>query len=163
MRLPASLIPILAGLALCAAAAQAGQALPTSAWADPTRPAGAAAPEGTGPARALPAARAASAAPVAVPQLQSVQLGAGGQASALVDGRLLQVGDALGAARIAAIDADGLTLRDAQGRSQRLRLLSAAIAKQPGTEPARALAAVPGAGPTLSAGPATLGREGHTR
>jgi hypothetical protein len=151
-------------LLLTVSVAASAEPLPPTAWADPTRPAGAATAAPDAP-RALPAQRAASAPPPAVPQLQSVQLGAGGQASALVDGRLLQTGDALGAARIMAIDADGLTLRDAQGRSQRLRLISTAIAKQAATAPAghtSALAAAPA--PTVSAGRATaLAREGSSQ
>lgn len=130
-------------------------------WADPTRPAGLAAADSGAPAGTAPRpARAASAAATpAAPKLQSVQVGANGQASALVDGRLLQPGDVLGAARIVAIDAEGLTLRDAKGRTERLNLISTAIAKQAGGAE-RPVAALPGA--PAPAGPvASLGREGQ--
>ncbi|HEV8690032.1 MAG TPA: hypothetical protein VGQ91_07045 [Ideonella sp.] len=115
---------------LLAAAGGFAQPPAASAWADPTRPP--AAPAAEGGASAPRAARAASA-PVA-PQLQSLQLGAG-QASALVDGRIVQTGDALGSKRIVAIDADGLTLRDANGRSERMLLIPATIAKRDGEFP----------------------------
>lgn len=148
-------LALIAGTAVMLAAtpALAGPAQPATTWADPTRPAGA---ETSGAAPAAPrAARAASAPAVAAaaPQLQSVQLGSNGQASALVSGRLVQPGDTLGASRIVAIDADGLTLRDAKGRTERLTLISAAIAKQAGgTE--RPVAASPGSGQAATAGPA---------
>lgn len=131
----------------------AGPAQPANTWADPTRPAGAAT-DGTAPA-APRAARPASApaAATAVSQLQSVQLGSNGQASALVSGRLVQLGDTLGGSRIVAIDADGLTLRDVKGRTERLTLISAAIAKQAGG-PERPVAASPGSGQTAAADPA---------
>lgn len=150
---PLRSLTLAATLALLATATGAGQAQPANTWADPTRPAGTAT-DGTAPA-APRAARAASApaAVAAAPQLQSVQVGSHGQASALVSGRLVQPGDMLGAARIVAIDADGLTLRDAKGRTERLTLLSAAIAKQAGG-PERPVAASPGSGQTAAADPA---------
>lgn len=148
-----------ASLAL-APALHAGPPQAASTWADPTRPAGLPAADSGAPAGAARPARAASAtAAPAAPRLQSVQVGANGQASALVDGRLLQPGDALGAARIVAIDAEGLTLRDAKGRTERLNLISTAIAKQAGGAE-RPVAALPGA--PAPAGPvASLGREGQ--
>jgi hypothetical protein len=105
----------------------------TTTWADPTRPAGALAAEGaaSAPRASRPAAAASAAAP-AIPQLQSVQVGTEGRATALVDGRLLQAGDALGGSRVIAIDAEGLTLRDAKGRTERLALISSSIAKRDG-------------------------------
>jgi hypothetical protein len=141
-----------------------------SAWADPTRPAGAlAADAGASAPRAARAAAAASAAAPAVPQLQSLQVGANGQSTALVDGRVMQTGDALGAARIVAIDADGLTLRDAKGRTERLLLINAAIAKRDGGTPAplataphkdsRPMAAALATGAAVPAG--SLGRGGR--
>jgi hypothetical protein len=78
-------------------------------------------------------------------------VGAPGEASALVDGRLVQAGDMLGALRVVAIDVDGLTLRDAKGRTERLNLIHPAIVKRDGG-PQRPLAA-------LSAGRAS--REGR--
>lgn len=120
-------LPILGLLVALAAAAQA----PAATWADPTRPAGLPAADAAASAPRA-AARAASAPAPAAPRLQSVQIGASGSASALVDGRIVQVGDTLGALRVAAIDADGLTLRDAKGRSERLTLLPATIAKRDG-------------------------------
>jgi hypothetical protein len=104
-----------------------------TAWADPTRPAGSVVPEGAASApRVARVAVAASAAAPAIPQLQSIQIGTDGSATALVDGRLLQAGDTLGSSRIAAIDAEGLTLRNAQGRVERLSLISSSIAKRDG-------------------------------
>jgi hypothetical protein len=118
-------------LLLATTAAQAAPGAMT--WNDPTRPAGALAADAgaSAPRAPRPAATASSAAP-ATPQLQSVQVGTDGRATALVDGRLLQAGDALGGSRVIAIDADGLTLRDAKGRSERLPLISSSIAKRDG-------------------------------
>ncbi len=140
-----------------------------TAWADPTRPAGALAAEGGASApRAARPASAASAAASAVPLLQSLQVGANGQSSALVDGRVVQAGDALGASRIVAIDADGLTLRDAKGRTERMLLISAAIAKRDSGTPtptaappkdSRPLAAAVATGSAVTAG--SLGRGGR--
>jgi hypothetical protein len=125
---------------LTANAADAGAG--ATAWADPTRPAGILAAEGSASApRVARAAAPASAAAPAIPQLQSVQVGTNGSATALVDGRLLQVGDTLGGSRIVAIDAEGLTLRNAQGRNERLSLISSSIAKRDGG-PERPMAAL---------------------
>lgn len=137
-----------------------------AAWADPTRPAGATAVEGGASApRAARPAGAASAASSAAPQLQSVQVGTNGQASALVDGRVVQAGDSVGGSRIVAIDVDGLTLRDGAGRTVRMHLISSAIAKKDGG-PAVPMASSPNSlrpssaaiasGAAVSAGP--LGR-----
>ena len=108
----------------------------SSEWADPTRPPVMAAAEGASAPRP---ARAASA--PAAPQLQSVQVG-GAAPSALVDGRIVEVGDALGAMHVVAIDTEGLTLRNAAGRTERMLLISASIAKREGasTRPVAALA-----------------------
>jgi hypothetical protein len=104
-----------------------------TAWADPTRPAGVvAADAGASAPRAAKPANAASAPAPAAPRLQSVQVGADGQASALVDGRVVQAGDSVGSSRIVAIDVEGLTLRDAAGRTVRMSLISASIAKRDG-------------------------------
>jgi hypothetical protein len=78
---------------------------------------------------ATPVAAAASTAPKAAPappRLQSVQLGRSGEATALVDGRLLRVGDALGEAKVVAIDLQGLQLRGPRGE-ERLWLLAALV------------------------------------
>lgn len=102
--------------ALAAAAGPAG-------LADPTRPPGAV---------AAPAAPVAAAphtprkAPSMPPRLQSVQLGRGGEATALIDGRLLRVGDALGGAKLVSIDLQGVQLQGPQG-SERLWLLVAPV------------------------------------
>ena len=111
------------GLALTAAVAS----LHAQAITDPTRP-----PTLAVAASATASARPASAAPAPArsPRLQSVQLPREGHASALVDGRLVFVGDRLGSATVAVIDAQGLELRDANGKAGRLRLIDAAIVKQ---------------------------------
>lgn len=160
------LVGMAAGVIAVAATTNAHAQSGSSAWADPTRPAGAVAAEGGASApRAARPAGAASAAAAAAPQLQSVQVGANGQASALVDGRVVQAGDSIGSARIVAIDADGLTLRDGAGRSVRMHLISSAIAKKDGG-PAVPMASSPNSlrpsaaaiasGAAVSAGP--LGR-----
>lgn len=96
---------------------------------DPTRP------PGVAPAVAA-AARAASsvAAPPEAPQLRSIQLWPRGDSSALVDGRVVRVGDPLGDATVVGIDAHGVLLRRG-AHDQRLALL-------------------PGAAKTIAAGPA---------
>jgi MSHA biogenesis protein MshK len=113
--LPRCVVLALAGPA-CIAVAQA------EALADPTRP----------PAALFAPAAAASAVPVhaaqpAVPHVQSIRLAAGGASSALVDGHLVTLGDKVGGRTVVAIDASGLQLRDAQGRSGRLPLIDAAV------------------------------------
>ncbi|MGM9489209.1 hypothetical protein [Ideonella sp. YS5] len=149
MNLPSH--PLVLALLLATTAAQAAPS--ATAWADPTRPAGALAAEsGASAPRATRPAAPASAPTPAIPQLQSVQIGTSGGASALVDGRLLQPGDALGASRIVAIDAEGLTLRDAKGRTERLSLISSSIAKRDGG-PDKAVAAL--------TDPRPAGREGR--
>jgi hypothetical protein len=135
-----SIVPFALAWALAMTAAHAAPS--AVAWADPTRPAGIVAAEGAASApRVARAAVAASAAAPAIPQLQSIQIGSDGSATALVDGRLLQAGDTLGGSRIAAIDAQGLTLRTAQGRVERLSLISSSIAKRDGG-PERPMAAL---------------------
>ena len=132
----------LLGLCLLAAALADVQAQSPSAWADPTRPIGSSDGAAAAPrlARAASGAMAAASAPAA-PSLQSVQVGTRGEASALVDGRLVQAGDMVGALRVVAIDVDGLTLRDAKGRTERLNLIHPAIVKRDGG-PERPLAAL---------------------
>lgn len=105
-------LPLLLAPALAAGAPPAG-------LADPTRP-----PVAVAAPVALAPHLPRRAAPVP-PRLQSVQLGRGGAAAtALVDGRLLRVGDALGEAKVVAIDLQGLQLLGPQG-SERLWLLAA--------------------------------------
>ena len=116
--LPASMLALLLAPAPAAAAPPAG-------LADPTRPPGAA--QATGPAQRAAAPQAAAVDP---PQLQSVQLGRGGETSALVDGRLLRVGDRLGEARVVAIDLQGLQLQGPRG-AERLWLLDALTPASP--------------------------------
>jgi hypothetical protein len=62
----------------------------------------------------------------APPTLQSVQLRHTGEATALVDGRLLRVGDAVGDSKVVAIDLQGVQLQG-PGGSQRLWLLAALV------------------------------------
>jgi hypothetical protein len=114
-------------LAACAAALGSPHAS-AEPVPDPTRPATALLGD---PAEARPAKAARSVAPAAsaVPaaaRLQSVQLGAAGAASALLDGRLVHLGDRVGDRYVAAIDRHGLTLRGPNGE-QRLSLLTTGI------------------------------------
>jgi len=99
-----------AGLWLLAAApAHAGPAL-----ADPTRPPGFTRPASTPAVRIGSAGVAAAAAAVSAPvrpTLQSLQVTVGGGSSALVDGRVVRVGDRLGETVVVIIDAQGILLR----------------------------------------------------
>jgi MSHA biogenesis protein MshK len=118
--------PVLAAIA----AVIVGPAAAAEGVADPTRPPAAAA---TAPASAGSGAVPAAAAAVlraAPPRVQSVQLPREGRGSALVDNRLVFVGDKLGAATISAIDAHGVQLRTAKGAVERLRLLDAQMTQQ---------------------------------
>ena len=140
---PSTLAPsTLAGsvLALCLlASAPLGAAPPL---ADPTRPPDFAA--GASPTAAVAAAAARSAdAALRTPlprQLQAVQTSARGVATALIDARVVRVGDVLGdgpgAVTVQAIDADGVTLR--------------------GPHYQQRLALAPGGTKTLSAGPVEI-------
>ena len=111
----------LAGLpALAATPAQAQVPGPGPALADPTRPGSLAAPAPQ--RRSEPAASATAPVAPAWPQLQSVQIAAQGGSTALVDGRVLRVGDRIGELSVAAIDAQGVSLRGARFE-QRLALL----------------------------------------
>jgi len=108
----------------------AAGACPAQGLPDPTRPP----PMLMGAASAPPApARAASApavAPAPAPRLLSIQMPREGQPSALVDDRLLRVGDRLGDRTVTAIDAQGLSLRSPKGTVERLSLLGPGIVKQ---------------------------------
>ncbi len=93
---------------------------------DPTRPMAALLGESAeaSPAKAARSAAPAASAPVAAtPRLQSVQTSSSGAASALLDGRLVRVGDRVGEQSVAVIDRRGLTLRGPRGE-QRLSLLN---------------------------------------
>lgn len=87
----------------------------------------------------------AAAAPASAPQLQSIQRSATGAANALVDGRLVRVGERIGDQTIVAIDTHGVHLRGARGALQTLTLLTG-VNKTPSlgsTEPTQAMAAAP--------------------
>ncbi len=141
---------LLALLVLLACATTAPQAQTVT---DPTRPPASAMPSaaadptersGDAATRLLRPALPASA-PAAPPQVQSIQRSATGATNALVDGRLVRVGERIGDQTIVAIDAHGVQLRGARGALQTLTLLSG-VDKTPSlgrTEPAQALAAAP--------------------
>lgn len=119
----ASRLGAAAGLVL-GMAAPLGQAQ----LADPTRPA-TAAPARPAAASDATAARHTQPAAAVAPRLQSVQVRANGANSALVDGRLVQVGSRVGAWTVHAIDLDGVELRSDRAR-QRLALATGAAIKQ---------------------------------
>ena len=112
-------ITLAGGIVTCAAQAPA----------DPTRPLAlpAAAASASAGAGGLPPAAAA---PASAPQLQSVQTSRQGAPSALVDGRVVRIGDRVGAGAVIAIDGQGLTLRSPRGSEHRL-LLAGGIRKTP--------------------------------
>ncbi|MED5620379.1 hypothetical protein [Ideonella sp. BN130291] len=95
--------------------------------ADPTRPPAALSAPVVAAGAASSVLRAAAAAPVpaAPPRVQSVQVPQQGRANALVDNRLVFVGDKLGAATVIAIDTQGVQVRSAKGAVERLLLLDA--------------------------------------
>ena len=135
---------VAAAAAAAAAIAQAGP------LADPTRPPAALAtlqPQllansssgvGAAPALRSVAASAPTAAPATVPQsvsqsvLQSVQLPVHGTAVAMVDGRLVKVGDMVGRRMVLTIDSQGLVLRGDTG-VERLWLLAGSSKQAPGS------------------------------
>lgn len=110
-------VTLAGGIATCAAQAPA----------DPTRPMALPAAAASASAGGLPPAAAA---PASAPQLQSVQTSRQGAPSALVDGRVVRIGDRVGAGAVIAIDGQGLTLRSARGAEHRL-LLAGGIRKTP--------------------------------
>jgi MSHA biogenesis protein MshK len=113
----------LAWLLLAVSAPRLAAAEP--ALADPTQPPGLVQPAAAAPARAGVAAELAP----AWPQLQSVQVSAQGGSSALIDGRVVRIGERVGEMTLVAIDADGILLRGKR-YEQRLGLVPG-IAKTP--------------------------------
>ena len=116
-----------------------------AALADPTRPPAAllaTAPLRGAAAAALPASGSATtgtrnlAATAAFPLpaniLQSVQMPLRGPAVALVDGRLVTAGDAVGTRTVLSIDSQGLVLRG-DGGTERLSLLDGSAKQAPGS------------------------------
>ena len=77
---------------------------------DPTRPRTTAAPV----AVSAPARSGDDAAPRAWPKLQSVQIQAQGEASAMIDGNVVRVGERVGEATLTAISAQSIVLRTAR-------------------------------------------------
>ena len=69
----------------------------------------------------------AAAAPASAPQLQSIQLPRQGAPSALVDGRIVRIGERIGDHTVASIDAHGVLLRSARGPSLTLSLLTGVL------------------------------------
>lgn len=125
----AALVATLAGLAPAAP--------PAGPLADPTRPpaalqaALAASAAGIRLPRAEPAADAASA-PAPLPVLQGVHLPNAGAPTAMLDGRLLKVGDTIGPRTVIGIDRQGVTLRG-PGGTARVRLLGENGKQPPGS------------------------------
>jgi MSHA biogenesis protein MshK len=109
---------VLHGLAILALLLTASHA-PAHAdpLADPTRPAGAAERPSASTSRS-----STTGAPPLWPQLQSIQVGAPGGASALLDGRVVRIGERIGEVTVVAIDAQGVLLRAAR-YEQRLALV----------------------------------------
>ena len=121
---------------LCVASALCAASIAT-AGNDPTAPPAGLTSEGEAPvraaARAASGASAAKAATVAAPHVESVRTGGDQPATALIDGRMVRIGDRMGDAVVTAIDDQGVTLRAGKG-------------------PARWLAFAPGIRKTPSAG-----------
>jgi hypothetical protein len=173
--------PALALLALAGAvfgvAVVAAPPLPLN---DPTRPPAAlSAPQPSqvasgrvGTADAGGAAQPAEPArPPALPRLQSVQLRSSGQPTALIDDRLVKVGDAVGDRVVHAIDNDGVVLRGTGGE-RRLRLLGGDEKQPPGSiqitrsarwqaDPETATPALAGASAPARPAPVSLAERTH--
>lgn len=93
-----------------------------SPMADPTRPPGLAsvAAGASGVARGIQGTTAPAAAEPPPPAvLQSVHLPDRGMATAVVDGRLVRIGDTVDGAIVSSIDAQGLVLRTARGEHRK--------------------------------------------
>lgn len=132
---PALILPA-AAAALCWLAASPIAAAGEPPLADPTRPAGRVSPvRAPAPSRSAAPATAASAAASLAPRLQALQIATIAGSSALVDGRVLHVGDRLGELTVTAIDAHGVLLRGPQ-IEQRLALLPGVGAKVASRTPA---------------------------
>jgi len=86
------------------------QAQSLSTLVDPTRPRSAVDPQ----VARVPARVDSAAAPRAWPKLQSVQTPAQGEASAMIDGRIVHVGERIGEATLTAIGAQSIVLRTAR-------------------------------------------------
>lgn len=123
-------IRLAAAAVLAAAIGSAGPACAAPEIADPTMPAGPAAP-----ARARGESAADTAPAPRWPELQAVQISARGDSTALIDGRVVRLGERVGALTLVAVDAQGVLLRGVRFE-QRLSLLPG-IAKTPpaGTAP----------------------------
>ncbi len=110
---------------LCVAATLWAAAIAT-AGNDPTAPPPGFTSQGDAPVRAAahPASGASAAkATVAVaPHVESVRSGGDQPASALIDGRMVRIGDRLGDVVVTAIDDQGVTLRTGKGTARWLAL-----------------------------------------
>ena len=108
---------LLSNAIVCCATLLLAGTIGAQGLADPTRPAGTI-------ERGVPTVHGVAAAPAprAWPQLQSVQIPAQGAASALVDGRVVRVGERIGDVTVVAIDAQGVLLRAAR-YEQRIALV----------------------------------------
>ena len=109
---------LVVGLSLLAAMPARAQA----ALVDPTRPAGFVRAVPTPAVRGVGAVDAATAPAPVRPTLQSLQVSPHGGSSALVDGRVVRVGDRLGETVVVTIDAQGISLRGPR-YEQRIALL----------------------------------------
>lgn len=105
-------------------------------------------------AAAPPATPASRPAPPEKPRVQALHLPREGEPSALVDGRIVKVGDRVGALTISEIDADGLVLRGGKG-SERLHL----IPPETRRPPAEAARETPEATPTGAPATQVAGRK----
>ena len=137
---------LVVGLSLLAAvSAHAGPAP-----ADPTRPAGFTRTVPTPAVRGVGAVDAATAPAPVRPMLQSLQVPVRGESSALVDGRVVRVGDRLGETVVVTIDTQGILLRGPR-YEQRIALVPGG-GKTPSTSADTAVAstAESTAGPTAN-------------
>ena len=118
--------------------------------ADPTRPAGFTRTVPTPAVRGVGAVDAATAPAPVRPMLQSLQVSVRGESSALVDGRVVRVGDRLGETVVVTIDTQGILLRGPR-YEQRIALVPGG-GKTPSTSADTAVAstAESTAGPTAN-------------
>jgi hypothetical protein len=127
----------LVALAVIVFGASVVAAPPALVLNDPTRPPAAWAaavpgPSASGRVTGGEPARAEPARPAALPRLQSVQMRSSGPPTALIDDRLVKVGDAVGERVVQTIDHEGVVLRGAGGE-RRLRLLGGDEKQPPGS------------------------------